>query len=108
MDRNLHSLLHIDTLCDGLCSYINNLVHIVPDSKSGGGNIVLVRVWPPVDVVDGARPQHRSAMGWFVGDGENARYFSAAQKVEDGTLRHVAAVQQFGCFRNEADIEPNI
>ncbi len=33
---------------------------------------------------------------------------AAVRESGSGTLRHVAAVQQFGRFRNEADIEPNI
>jgi hypothetical protein len=31
------------------------------------------------DVVDGARSRHRSAIAWFVGDGEKGSLFSAGQ-----------------------------
>jgi hypothetical protein len=33
------------------------------------------------DVVDGARSRHRGAIGWFVGDGEITRCFSALQRM---------------------------
>jgi hypothetical protein len=36
------------------------------------------------DVVDGARSQQRSAIGWFAGDAEKARCFSAARNVAIG------------------------
>jgi hypothetical protein len=46
-----------------------------------------------VDVVDGTHSRHRDAIGWFVGDGEKARWFSAVQNDANGTSRHFAAPQ---------------
>jgi hypothetical protein len=34
----------------------------------------------PAAAVDRFRSRHRSAIGWFVGDGEIARFYSAVQR----------------------------
>jgi hypothetical protein len=52
----------------------------------------------------GARSRQRSAIGWFVGNGEKTRCFSAVRSDANGTSRHFAAPQQVSRFRGEADV----
>jgi hypothetical protein len=46
-------------------------------------------------VVDGARSRHRSAIGWFVGDGENRDALAAAHESLHGPDRLFAAAQRY-------------
>jgi hypothetical protein len=58
--------------------------------------------------VDGVRSRQRSAIGWFVGDGEKTRCFSAVRSDANGTKRTYRDDLLLVRFRATADIHARV
>jgi hypothetical protein len=68
----------------------------------GRNHAIDVRSVP--DVVDGARSWHRSAIGWFVEEGENRNALAAVHESLAGTKRTWRDVRLESAMRTKADV----